>query len=124
MNIRQAQATQKRPYDRKQNRQGEFRVEDDMPIPGEIQESRDKLMRFGPIFVDKECGENTYDLKRMFHSDMLRMEKRANTGDMVSANAENGMCDGAQHSAEETVVISEESTKRNKGSHNLLYMYF
>eukprot|EP00731_Ephydatia_muelleri_P025600 Em0017g683a len=82
-----------------------------MPIPDEIQERVTN-------YPAETCGKNTYKLiglKRKFHSDQLLKMKRAIAGDVVpSAKTEVGMCDGAQHSADEHGSIQK--VKRTRTS--------
>ena len=82
-----------------------------MPIPDEIQQkvTNYPLKGLGLLFVAETCGKNAYKLiglKVKFHSDQLVQVKRAIAVDVVpSAKTEVGMCDGAQHSADENGSI-------------------
>ena len=88
-----------------------------MPIPDEIQE---RVTNYPPKgFVAETCRKSTcklIGLERKFHSDQLVKVKRAITGDIVqSAKTEVGMCDGAQHSADENGSMQKVKRTRRPG---------
>ena len=109
-------------YDGKHCRQETFVVRDKVWYANSRRDTRKgenlSTKRLGPVFVAEACGKNTYKLiglTRKFDSDQLVKVKRAITGDIVlSAKTEVGMCDGAQHSADENGSIQK--VKRTRTS--------
>ena len=106
-NIRQAQATQKRQYDRKHGRQAEFRVGDEVWYMRDTRKG-DKLStkKLGPVCIAKICGKNTYQLiglKVKFYADQLVKLKRGNTVDTVSTTKPKD--DDAQQSTVDDEVV-------------------
>ena len=112
-NIKLAQATQKRQYDRRCSQNVCFKVGDEVWYANSRRDTRkgDKLSmkRLGPVCISKACGKNTYlltGLKRRYHSDQLEHVKRAKavSNETQNLKSEVAECQNVTQSGTKVVI--------------------